>query len=913
MIGNWGIRQRVLLIALLPSALMALFLGLYFINTRISDLRAAQNSLGQAIVTQLAPASEYAVFSHNQAALRRLVAATLRERDVESVVFRDADGQVLARAGQSDELDSRPDWFNALSGLAAPSVKTLTFTSPIFPGDVDLGEYDNLLDQPADRAEPPPTLGSVTVTLSQARAANRQAEVLLKGLLITLLGLLLSFLLGLQIGLSVTDPIRRIIRAVMEFSRGNLTTRVPESAGGEIGSLERGINTMAVSVQQSQEQLQDRVDQATAELRETLEAVEVKNVQLDLARKRALEASRVKSEFLANMSHEIRTPMNAIMGFAHLLTKTGLDRVQREYVHTLQNAARSLLRLLDDVLSLSTLEARTPTQNIEPFVVEELVDDVLGMVASDAYQKGLQLGRHEDIPPGSRLSGDAVKVQRILGNLLTNAIKYTDRGSVTLTIRQAGPITAGRMPVEFTVTDTGPGIQASDLERLFQPFSQLNATSAREHGGAGLGLAISKRLAQSLGGDIAVRSQPGEGSSFTFKATFRVEEPAESTGFDDLPPLLLYCPEQVNCANLTQQLTRRGLTLLTVSRLADLEKAVSTGTGGGDKPPAVILMLSQSELRLADALHGLWTDVRAPSQVVALVPSVDRVALDRIGEAIQGLALPQYTGLSKILATLLVPSELRAGSAAENFPDMLSRLKVLVVDDNPVNLSLARTLLESLGVEVYPAGSARRALEVSGRVQPELALVDLRLPGMSGAELARHLRELAPNTVQAVIGMSANTAEEAGDAAEAFDGWLTKPFDAFQAGRAIREALAAHGERSRPPGEAPPATVLEPDSGMDPSAIKAALDAIDPEVMAILRSELPEQLANVEKLWEAGDRSALRDAVHVIHGTASFCRLAELKALAARLETSLGAESPADLDEDYQQFVAAVRTLLTLL
>jgi signal transduction histidine kinase len=247
--------------------------------------------------------------------------------------------------------------------------------------------------------------------------------------------------------------------------------------------------------------LEDQVRDRTRALEETM--------------KQALAASRAKSEFLANISHEIRTPLNGVIGMADLLNTTSLDARQKEYVQILQVSGQALLELINDILDFSRIESRELTVERAPVVLKKVLGESLEIIGPMAARKGLSLRSSIAEGPPEIVIGDHGRTRQVLLNLLSNAVKFTQRGEVCVAL-SAHPVDGGRCEVRFAVTDTGIGITERDLERLFVPFQQLDGSPSRRYGGAGLGLAISKRLTELMGGEIRVESAPGRGSTFLF-------------------------------------------------------------------------------------------------------------------------------------------------------------------------------------------------------------------------------------------------------------------------------------------------------------------------------------------------------------------------------------------------------------
>ncbi|MDE2462025.1 MAG: HAMP domain-containing protein, partial [Gammaproteobacteria bacterium] len=458
MIRNWSIRNRVLLLALLPMVSLGVVLGGYFIRSRVHDLKASQAALGNTVAHQLASSSLYGMLTHNPQVLQALGQSVIQEQSIDSVAITDNAGQVLAQAStpaprERGLVASIARQIGAETGFQG----SLTFTQLIVWNNTDAATPGQTHGT---------TIGKVTVRLSEVHFADRQARIIVNGALIMLVCLALSILLALIISSSVVSPIGRVIAVVRRFSGGEHSARVPELSGGELGQLERGINHMAANAQRSQQELQDQVDQATTELRGTLEEFEIKSVELDLARKRALEASRVKTEFLANMSHEIRTPMNAVLGFSDLLTRTPLNDSQRNYLATIRQSAQILLMLLDNILLAARLEMGNSGVHASSIILRELLEDVLQIHAMEAYAKRLELVLDTDGNETQALLADRAQLMRILGNLLANAIKFTPTGSIVIRARST-PQNAGNVQVDIEITDTGIGIREQDQRRLF--------------------------------------------------------------------------------------------------------------------------------------------------------------------------------------------------------------------------------------------------------------------------------------------------------------------------------------------------------------------------------------------------------------------------------------------------------------
>ncbi len=342
---------------------------------------------------------------------------------------------------------------------------------------------------------------------------------------------------------SIAQEIQAVVRGDMNWSREFPIRRtirgMATSVRNEQGQVVRlvGLN-MDVT---ERRQAEDQIRQLNAELeqRVTERTAQLESVVRELAQARdaAQEATRVKSEFLANMSHEIRTPMNAIIGLTGLALRADLPPKQKRYLVNVKSAADSLLLIINDILDFSKIEAGKLVLEHQDFVLEEVLDKVISVVALKAQDKGLDL--LVDMPPrlmGRHLLGDALRLEQVLINLCNNAIKFTQRGEVVLRIREADSSVAGELRLHFEVQDTGIGMSQEQTAKLFTPFSQVDASTTRMYGGTGLGLAISQQLVHLMHGHIAVESTPNEGSTFSFDA--QLGQSAALAGRTDVPQAL---------------------------------------------------------------------------------------------------------------------------------------------------------------------------------------------------------------------------------------------------------------------------------------------------------------------------------------------------------------------------------------
>ncbi|MDM5091240.1 two-component sensor histidine kinase BarA [Aeromonas bestiarum] len=869
---KYGLRARVLAFTILPTLIIGGLMAGYFTFHRYQQLENNLIDQGINIIEPLAIASEYGMTQHSRESLKRLIGLTHRKNSplIKSIAVFTQDNQLFVTSNYHRDFTRLrlPD------GSQIPELTSVT----LYGDDIILRtpiQAETSMDGfPLPSDVEPPMIGYISMQMTTDRAMILQYRDTFFAVIMVLIGLAVSTLFGFRLVKSVTQPITDMVQAVHKIREGRLDTRVSGQLTGELDMLKNGINAMAKALSEYHEEMQQNIDQATSDLRETLEQIEIQNVELDMAKKRAQEAARVKSEFLANMSHELRTPLNGVIGFTRQLLKTALTPSQTDYMQTIEKSARNLLGIINDILDFSKLEAGKLQLEHIPFSLRDTLNETMHLLGPSAHDKQLELSLQVDAEVPDYLTGDPMRLQQVLTNLTGNAIKFTERGNVDVRIEQTGGSNGNKVRLNVLIRDTGIGISEEQQRQLFQAFNQADSSISRRYGGTGLGLVITQKLVQQMGGQIRFESELGKGSVFSFSLDMDVS-PLPQT--DKLPldriqgkRVWLLEPDPFShsslCALLAEwQLDVQSLAIDTIWPEMSNQDMVIIGSSTLHTPQQVIARL--------DGLDG-------QQNTIVLLSSHEPALYDAMLAHGAQHCLSKPTNHRKLLHALLSPEAAKSAPLPAPTQRQVQQVKVLAVDDNAANLKLIAAMLKEMVSQVVVCKNGKEAVRLAQSQPFDIIFMDIQMPIMDGISATQAIRSQSLNTETPIVAVTAHAipGERERLIRQGMDDYLAKPIDESMLAQLITDF--AHRRHQN-----------HADQQIDWSlAVRQAAGKLDlaKEMLTMLMASFDE----VDPVLEAALAGQVEDAevltqLHRLNGGCAYSGVPGLQRLLSQLEQQL--------------------------
>ncbi|MFT5482999.1 MAG: two-component system sensor histidine kinase BarA [Halieaceae bacterium] len=874
-----GMRSKILALVIVPVLSISIGLSWYFMAARQADLTNSLQRLGTAMALGFAAASDLPVFAGDVEALRKVARSALQDASVMGVSFVAIDGPILFSEGElgpsgnaqmpEDSLWQLGQYRGARFWYFRGTIKLHAETMDDYPG----AEQDN------DSA-----LGWVVIAMSLDEYHQARSENFIIGSTVAIIATLLVSIAAWLFAQRIYRPVRELTKVVKIMESGDLTVQANLAGEEEVQVLARVVNQLASTLRETNESLEKDITRATEELTYALAELENRNRDLVTVGDELESAMAAKDQLLARMSHELRTPLTAVIGFTRRLDSRSLSSEQIEYRDAIYHSSLLLASIIDDILDFSRMEYSDIALDEREFDLENALDEIVVIHAYSAYEKAIELIVFMDSDVPRTYLGDPVRFKQIINNLLANSIKFTDAGEVVVQVglldKDSQATDDQKVVLEISIRDSGIGIAAEDIEKLFKPFSQADASIHRRFGGSGLGLVISQQLVERMGGSISVHSEQGKGTTFQFSLQLiqAGADHVERVDADRLDEIAIVDGNRWSRRALRSQVAHHARQVFAFAITAELVELLREGRIN----PGSILISLGADVIQAQLLAAQLADIRKYFSGDIIVLTCGAAGQAAIPERLLGAYQPLQCLSKPVRRTRLVDSLFASsGRAVEasqidsvNSRDnashgQLAGVAVLVAEDNRYNKLLLKTLLETQGARVMIASNGIEAVEIFEASDCRLVLMDSHMPKMDGAEASRQIMAGAAQTGRpvAIIGITADTTEKERSRLQqaGVKEVLFKPIDE----EILLMTLCRYAERSY--------TDASNNAGI------ISFDSAGSE----LTGALLEQTDNLRKAMAAGDLSGARETVHQLLGFSGLYAMVELRRMVVELDQNL--------------------------
>ncbi|TWX56892.1 two-component sensor histidine kinase BarA [Colwellia hornerae] len=914
-----SLKDWVILLTIVPTTLIAFSIASYFSYSRYNELNTFLTQRSASIIEPLAIASSLGMLNKDRVQLRNLMNFTHRSQSsiIKSIAVFTKDNQIFVTSsyhGDANLLRLKAGQVIPNSTIFSKNGDDFIFHSPII---------NETVINDATRSMSQDNIGYIAMQIDSSNIRLKQQDQMIFSFLIVLLGSAFSAFFSYRLIKNFTRPIGAMVLAVDRIREGKLESRVTGQLIGELNFLKNGVNAMAQSLGDYQEEMQGSIDQATTDLRESLEQFEIQNVELDIAKRKAQEANRVKSEFLANMSHELRTPLNGVIGFTRQVLKTPLTITQRDYLQTIERSSANLLAIINDILDFSKLDAgKMVIENI-PFSMREAVEETLTLLAPTSHKKNIELSLRVNPQLPDALIGDAMRIKQVLINLTSNAMKFTDKGSVDIDV-DSERIENNIAILKVTIKDTGIGMNHEQQKTIFEAFGQADKSVTRLYGGTGLGLVISQRLVTEMNGNMGFSTEQGQGSTFWF--TFRCEvNPISIDNIFDNHELagksVLYFEPHTHSRIATSEIltdwnlaVHPAQNLLQVNNLLNEKAHFDFALISHDITPTALIELKELIATLSSSVTQIHLAINSnsPNLQEALIACGAKSCLSKpiTPERLNKVLLPRNHLLDIIRST----------SEENKIP-----VKILAVDDNEANLKLINELLLEQVNEVTTVVNGQEAVDICKHEKFAMIFMDIQMPVMDGISALKSIKAITFNDNTPVIAVTAHALKEEKDKLlkMGFDSYMTKPIDEAM----LRHCIYEYCDLTQPQNIRKMKNksvdntflnqqVIDPNNAtimhrrnhqvIDwPLALKRAgnKEELAQEMFKGLVQSLPDTKLNISEALTSQDVEQLKVLMHKLNGACCYSGVPSLGRVVHQIETELkGGVTIDDLEPEFFEF-----------
>ncbi|MEO9273974.1 response regulator [Marinomonas sp. 5E14-1] len=891
-----------------PAFVVSLLACFFLLSSRFSDLDQNLYERTEHITEQVATTSEYAIVFSDERMIHRTLQNALSHEDISSIQIFDSEQHIIAELGKSPTLQDSA--FSAEADRITEYGEYLESIRQIYYSNNTL---DSTLPSQATLFEPQNQrnlIGWVRIEASKSVAQIKKYQYASIIIFILIAYNILMAVGAFRISRKLSQPINKLSSALNRLVKGQFSTVKLIKLPAEYSDLQKDLLDLTERLENHTEELITGIDQATEDIRRSMDSMEEKSAQLHIANREATESNRLKSQFLANISHEVRTPLNAILGYTKTLQKEIREPQQKLYVDTIQQSTNSLLAIIGDILDFSKIEAGKLSLESNHFNLKSLIDEIYQTLSINVLSKE----KHIDLVPefGENIPewfiGDRIRVRQILTNLIGNAIKFTHQGSIRTKVSLLSEHEENMM-LSFQVIDTGIGIPEQKINRLFKPFSQIDTSTTRQFGGTGLGLVITKKLVEQMNGRIEVSSDPRIGSTFRFTLCLKVSPKATITYEPLNRHVILLEPSTTYRGYINKYLQDIGVGC---SSCSDLEQVITLINKQHDQTDAILLSVTSDAQSIAEAKELILYSsqqygipcilmIQPPGQI-SHYTDLKNVCKDILLKPVSQSRL--YTVLQNVDHTVLIEAP-----APEVQMEKLEGIKILAVDDSPINLQLLKHWLTPKGLEVSIAYSGHQAIEMATQDKYDIIFMDIQMPEMDGMETTQQLRLLESYKDTPIIALTAHAleSEQQQILASGMNAYLTKPVD--------EEVLLNTIETWHTNTDSFQDQVDEKMQNI--FSLEKALNIVDgradiaKEMFDMLANSLEAEKKLIKHHLENQDTGKLIEVIHRIHGASKYTGTINLARHAGFLETHLKELGLEEIEGVVEDFMEAIEELVS--